>query len=134
VDVGCWTAAQNPTIGAWQQQHGFDETQGDQAYVYAANRIEDGVRSLKKRAVQWWPGLCLGVPTGGRSCGKPTGFCPCRGVVPGNGEKDPALRGLDPDTVLLLWDGNSRWSGKGRTDLNDTVAQVRLVCAIWRIT
>jgi hypothetical protein len=67
VDVGCWSSAQNPTIGKWQEQHGFDQTQGDQAYVYAANRIEEGVRSLKKRAVQWWPGLCLGVHTGNRS-------------------------------------------------------------------
>jgi hexosaminidase len=118
VDVGCWSTEQNPTIGEWQQRHGFDETQGDQAYVYAANRIEDGVRSLKKRAVQWWPGLCLGVSTGNRSCGKPTGFCPCRGVVPSEGETDPTVRGLHPDTVLQLW------SGPGRTDWNNTIAQV----------
>jgi hypothetical protein len=85
------------------------------------------VRSLNKRAVQWWPGLCLGVPTGDRSCGKETGFCPCRGVVPGKGETDPTLRGLDPDTVLLIWQGNSKWPVLGRADLNDTVAQVRLV-------
>ena len=56
VDVGCWSAAQNPTIGAWQDKKGFDTA--DEAYVHVANRIEDGVRELGRRAVQWWPGLC----------------------------------------------------------------------------
>jgi hypothetical protein len=35
---------------------GFDTA--DEAYVHVANRIEDGVRELGRRAVQWWPGLC----------------------------------------------------------------------------
>ena len=93
VDVGCWSSAQNPSIGAWQRQMGFGEA--DDAcvkfpflnrtighdfgrYVYVANRIQDGVRGVGKRPVQWWPGLCLGVSTGNRSCGVPDGFCPCR--------------------------------------------------------
>ena len=76
VDVGCWSDAQNPTIGEWQRQMGFSLP--DDAYVYVANRIQDGVRSVGKRPVQWWPGLCLGVSTGNRSCGVPDGFCPCR--------------------------------------------------------
>ena len=46
--------------------------------MYVANRIQDGVRAAGKRPVQWWPGLCLGVSTGNRSCGVPDGFCPCR--------------------------------------------------------
>jgi hypothetical protein len=73
------------------------------------------VRALGRRAVQWWPGLCLGAPTGNRSCGKPSGFCPCRGVVPGAAGEAP---GLDPETVLQLW------SGPARRDWNNTVAQV----------
>ena len=99
VDVGCWSASQNPTIAAWQQAEGFATP--DQAYVYTANRIEAGVRLLQKRAVQWWPGLCLGVNTGNRSCGHPSGFCPCRGVV----GDTPADVGLDTNTVLQLWSG-----------------------------
>jgi hexosaminidase len=31
VDVGCWGAAQNPTIGAWQERMGFKIP--DEAYV-----------------------------------------------------------------------------------------------------
>ena len=121
VDVGCWSEAQNPTIGAWQKEHGFATP--DEAYVYTANRIEAGVRSLAtpKRAVQWWPGLCLGEPTGARSCGKPTGFCPCRGVINGDGSQPKP--GLDRSTVLQLWEGNGA-IGPGRLDWNKSLAQV----------
>lgn len=56
------------------------------------------------------------MATGNRSCGKPTGFCPCRGVVPG----DPSVErpGLDTSTVLQLW------SGPAREDWNNSIAQV----------
>ena len=124
VDVGCWSAAKNPTIGAWQKQHGFATP--DEAYVYTANRIEAGVRSLStpKRAVQWWPGLCLGENTGNRSCGQPTGFCPCRGVI--NGDGSPTRPGLDLSTVLQLWEGNFEAMAykPGRLDWNITLPQV----------
>ena len=116
VDVGCWSSAQNPTIGEWQKKCHFSTP--DEAYVSVANRIERGVRALNKRAVQWWPGLCLGAPTGNRSCGKPSGFCPCRGVVPGQLSGGTEKPGLDTATILQLW------SGPGRLDWNDTVAQV----------
>lgn len=77
----------------------------DEAYVYAANRIEAGVRRLGKRAVQWWPGLCLGLPVDPtRTCmfkeGQ-SGFCPCRGVVPGNMSSGD-VPGLDTNTVLQV--------------------------------
>lgn len=124
VDVGCWSEATNPTIGAWQKKHGFATP--DEAYVYTANRIEVGVRSLPtpKRAVQWWPGLCLGESTGNRSCGKPTGFCPCRGVI--NGDGSPPQPGLDSSTVLQLWEGNfeAMAYNPGRLDWNITLPQV----------
>ena len=121
VDVGCWSEAQNPTIGAWQKEHGFATP--DETYVYTANRIEAGVRSLAtpKRAVQWWPGLCLGESTGNRSCGRPTGFCPCRGVINGDGSQPKP--GLDRSTVLQLWEGNGA-IGPGRLDWNKSLAQV----------
>ena len=65
-----------------------------------------------------------------RSCGNRTGFCACRGAVPGNGETDPALRGLDPDTVLHLWQGSFDLPVYGRSDWNDTVAQVLFASCI----
>ena len=47
------------------------------------------------------PGLCLGTPTGNRSCGVPSGFCPCRGVVPGGQAGQPeGGAGLSTETVL----------------------------------
>ena len=49
VDVGCWSEAQNPTIAAWQLQHGFSTP--DEAYVYVANRIESDVRAMGRRVV-----------------------------------------------------------------------------------
>ena len=51
VDVGCWSAEQNPTIGVWQAAHNFSTP--DEAYVYTANRVQAGVRLLGRRAVQW---------------------------------------------------------------------------------
>ena len=109
VDVGCWSEEQNPTIGAWQQQHGF--ATGDEAYVYTANRIEDGVRSLAtpKTAVQWWPGLCLGA------VGRPW-ISPCRGVISNDGIQPKP--GLDKSTVLQLWNDPNQPSW------NDTLPQV----------
>jgi hexosaminidase len=109
VDVGCWSAEQNPTIGAWQKRHGFQTP--DEAYVYTANRIEAGVRSLAtpKRPVQWWPGLCLGAAN------QPW-ISPCRGVI--NGDGSQPTPGLDKSTVLQLWNhpNQSSW--------NDTLPQV----------
>ena len=110
VDVGCWSAAENPTIGAWQKAMGF--TIPDEAYVYTAGRIGEGVRKLSRRPVQWWPGLCLGNPTGNRTCGQQTGFCPCRGVVSdANGASQlETLNGLDKSTVLQLWADGPEWN------------------------
>jgi hexosaminidase len=109
VDVGCWSEEQNPTIGAWQKQHGFETP--DEAYVYTANRIEAGVRSLAtpKRPVQWWPGLCLGAKN------RPW-ISPCRGVI--NSDDSQPTPGLDKSTVLQLWDDPNQptW--------NDTLPQV----------
>jgi hypothetical protein len=119
--VACW---ETDVAGAWQKEHGFATP--DEAYVYVANRIEAGVRSLAtpKRPVQWWPGLCLGTSTGNRSCGKPSGFCPCRGVINGDGSKPKP--GLDPSTVLHLWEGNFQAMAykPGRLDWNHTLPQV----------
>ena len=113
VDVGCWSSEQNPTIGAWQNSQGFATP--DEAYVYTAARIERGVRALNRTAVQWWPGLCLGVPTGNRTCGKTTHFCPCRGVVSGSDDdehtnKNNHTRGIDKDTILQLWADGANWN------------------------
>ena len=88
------------------------------------------MRKLGKRPVQWWPGLCLGVPTGNRTCGKGSGFCPCRGVVSGGGgtaysttstssrandatsssTPTASLNGLDKSTVLQLWADGDGWN------------------------
>ena len=80
--------------------------------------------AIPKRPVQWWPGLCLGTSTGNRSCGRPTNFCPCRGVINGDGSQPSP--GLDRSTVLHLWEGNyaAMEYDPGRLDWNHTVPRV----------